>query len=63
MEYVYLPHGVNSPNTSLRTGALDHYDIIFAQGPRAEMEIRAIEKLHGTKAKTIVPWGSSVMTI
>ncbi len=61
VEYVYLPHGVNSPNTSLRTGALDHYDIIFAQGPRAEMEIRAIEKLHGTKEKTIVPWGSSVI--
>lgn len=61
VEYIYLPHGVNSPNTSLRTGALDHYDIIFAQGPRAEKEIRAIEKLHGTKKKTIVPWGSSVI--
>lgn len=61
VEYIYLPHGVNSPNTSLRTGALDYYDIIFAQGYRAEKEIRAIEKLHGTKEKTIVPWGSSVI--
>lgn len=61
IEYIYLPHGVNSPNTSLRTGALDYYDTIFAQGPRAEQEIRAIEKLHGTKEKTIIPWGSSVL--
>lgn len=61
VEYIYLPHGVNSPNTSLRTGALDYYDTIFAQGPRAEKEIRAIEKLHNVKEKTIIPWGSSVL--
>ena len=58
IEYIYLPHGLNSPNTSLRTGALDHYDTIFAQGPRAEKEIMAIEKLHNVKEKTIIPWGS-----
>lgn len=61
IEYIYLPHGLNSPNTSLRTGALDYYDTIFAQGPRAEKEIRAIEKLHNVKEKTIIPWGSGVL--
>lgn len=61
VEYIYLPHGVNSPNMSLRTGALDYFDTIFAQGPRAEKEIRAIEKLHNIKEKTIIPWGSGVL--
>lgn len=61
VEYIYLPHGVNSGNAFLRTGALDYFDTIFAPGPRNVQEIRAIEKLHGTKEKTLVEWGSSVI--
>ena len=61
VEYIYVPHGVNSGNAFLRTGALDSFDTIFAPGPRNVLEIRAIEKLHGTKEKTLVEWGSSVI--
>lgn len=61
IEYIYFPHGVSSPNSSLRTGALDNFDTCFVEGPRAEAEIRAIEKLHGTKEKRLIPWGSCVL--
>lgn len=61
IEYIYLPHGVNSANTSLRTGALDYFDTIFVSGPTSLREIREIEKLHGTKEKNLVKWGSSVI--
>lgn len=61
IEYIYFPHGVSSPNSSLRTGALDNFDTCFVEGPRAEAEIRAIEKLHGTKEKRLIPWGSGVL--
>lgn len=61
IEYIYFPHGVSSPNSSLRSGALDNFDTCFVEGPRAEAEIRAIEKLHGTKEKKLIPWGSCVL--
>ncbi len=61
IEYIYFPHGVSSPNSSLRTGALDNFDTCFVEGPRAEAEIRAIEKLHGTQEKRLIPWGSCVI--
>lgn len=61
IEYIYFPHGVSSPNSSLRTGALDNFDTCFVEGPRAEAEIRAIEKLHGTKEKNLIKWGSCVL--
>lgn len=61
IEYIYCPHSVNSPNMALRTGALDYFDTCFSAGVRMENEIREIEKLHNTKRKTIVRWGSSVL--
>jgi len=61
IEYIYCPHGVNSSNMTLRTGALDYFDTYLAPGPRTESEIRGIEKLHNSKKKTIVQWGSSVL--
>ncbi len=61
VEYIYLPHGVNSANLSLRTGALDYFDTLFVTGPLGKQEIRAMEKVRGTKQKNLVEWGSSVI--
>lgn len=61
IEYIYLPHGVNSGNAFLRTGALDAFDAILSSGPRMIEEFRAIEKLHQSKEKRYVNWGSSVI--
>ncbi|MCM1089708.1 MAG: membrane protein insertase YidC [Butyrivibrio sp.] len=61
IEYIFIPHDINSPNLALRTGALDHFDTYFAPGPREEQEIRALEQLYGTKTKNIVRWGSGLL--
>ena len=61
IEYIYCPHGVNSANLTARTGAVDYFDTYFAPGPRAVSELREIEKLHNSKEKTIVHWGSGVL--
>ncbi len=61
IEYIYCPHGVNSSNMTLRTGALDYFDTYLAPGPRTLREVQEIEKLHNAKEKTIVQWGSSVL--
>ena len=61
IEYIYVPHSINSSNLTLRTGAVNHFDTYFSPGPRAEREIRAIERLYGARPKTIVHWGSGLL--
>lgn len=61
IEYIYVPHSINSSNLTLRTGAVNYFDTYFSPGPRAEKEVRAIEQLYGAKPKTIVHWGSGLL--
>jgi len=61
IEYIYLHHAINSINLTLRTGALDYFDTIFAHSTYCVEEIRQIEKLHQTKEKTIVEYGYSLL--
>lgn len=57
VEYVYIDHGCTSINLTYRTGAFDYFDTIFAVSQAQADEIRAIEKLRGTKEKHIVEYG------
>lgn len=61
VEYIYLHHAINSINLTLRTGALDYFDTIFAHSGYCVEEIRQIEKLHRTKEKVIVEYGYSLL--
>lgn len=61
IEYIYLPHGVDSGNLTLRTGALDYFDTLLIPGQNSMLEARATEKLHQIKERNLVPWGSSVI--
>lgn len=61
IEYIYLHHAINSINLTLRTGALDYFDTVFAHSAYCVEEIREIEKLHNTKEKTIVEYGYSLL--
>lgn len=60
-KYIYVPHSVNSANLTLRTGALDYFDITLLAGPRARAEVQAIEELHHSPKKHIVEWGSGLL--
>ncbi len=57
VEYIYLDHGMTSLNLTLRTGALDYFDTIFANNEEQVKEIKEIEKLRKTKQKNIVKVG------
>ena len=61
VEYIYLDHGMTSVNLTLRTGALDYFDTIFANGPEQVKEIREIEELRQTKRKNIIEVGFPFM--
>ncbi len=61
IEYIYVPHDVNSSNLTFHENALDHFDTIFASGFKNKEEIEEREQKFGLSAKRIVEWGSSVI--
>lgn len=61
IEYVYVPHDVNSSNLTFHKNALDAYDTIFTSGPKNKAELSEREKKFSLPAKKLVEWGSSVI--
>ena len=55
--YIYMFHYPLSTHMVLHTGALNHYDEILCVGDFQFDEIRAAEKLYGTKQKKLVACG------
>lgn len=61
IEYIYLPHDVNSANMTFHKNALDHYDTIFVSGPKDKAEKTEREQKFHVPARNLVEWGSSVI--
>ncbi len=61
IEYIYVPHDPASSHMGFREHALDHFDTVFMTGPHIRDEVRAAEKLYGTKEKTLVEFGYPLM--
>ncbi len=57
VEYVYAFHGMGSTALTLRKGALDWYDTVFAVGTDCVNEIRDAEELYKTPKKRLVETG------
>lgn len=57
IEYIYVPHGMDSLNMTMRTGSMDHFDTIFCTGKHQREEIEKTEEVYGLPKKTIVDWG------
>lgn len=57
VEYVYAFHGMGSTALTLRKGALDWYDTVFAVGVDCVNEIRDAEELYNTPKKRLVETG------
>jgi len=57
IEYIYMFHYPLSTHMVLNTGALDHYDTVFCVGQFQLDEIRAAEKLYGTREKKLIAAG------
>ncbi len=61
VQYVYTFHGMGSTALTLRKGALDWYDTVFAVGPDCMNELRDAEELYGTPKKRIVETGYPII--
>ena len=57
IEYIYVPHDPASMHMGFREHALDNFDTVFCTGPHIVEEVRASEKIYGTKPKNLVEFG------
>lgn len=61
IEYVYVPHCIDSINMTMRTGAVDHYDSVLCVGKHQKEEITNAEAVYGLPHKTLVDWGYTLL--
>ncbi|MBR1476390.1 MAG: membrane protein insertase YidC [Lachnospiraceae bacterium] len=57
IEYLYIPHYMDSANLTMRKGCLDHYDTVFCTGRHQVEEARKTEEAYNTKEKKLIEWG------
>lgn len=61
MEYLYVPHGMDSLNLTMRKGSMDHFDSVLCVGPHQKEEIEKTEIAYGLPHKRLVEWGYSLL--
>lgn len=61
IDYVYVPHGIDSLNMTLRKGALDHYDTVLCIGPDHVEEITKTEEVFNLPKKRLIKCGYSLI--
>lgn len=57
IEYVYVPHGMDSNNMAFRTKALNAFDTVYVCGPHQLEEGEKIAKLYGLENQKFVKYG------
>lgn len=57
VKYVYVLHGPDSINLTMRKGSVDHYDVVLCSGPQMVEEIRETEKVYGLPKKKLIKCG------
>lgn len=61
IEYVYIPHGMDSLNLTMRTGSMNHYDTVLCVGKHQKEEIEKTEAAYGLQPKRLVEWGYGLL--
>ena len=57
IQYIYIPHGMDSLNMTMRTGSVDHYDTVLCVGKHQKEEIQKTEEVYKLSPKNLVDWG------
>jgi len=57
IDYVYIPHGMDSLNLTMRKGSMDHYDTVLCVGEHQREEIEKTEKVYGLPSKRLIACG------
>lgn len=61
IEYVYVPHGMDSLNLTMRTGSMDHFDTVFVTGKHQKEECIKTNEYYKLKDRKIVEWGYTLL--
>lgn len=61
IEYIYVPHGMDSLNLTMRKGSMDHFDTVFCVGPHQKEEIARTEEVYNLPRKVLLEWGYSLL--
>lgn len=61
IEYVYVPHGMDSLNMTMRKGSMDHFDSVLCTGKHQKEEIEKTEAAYALPKKKLVEWGYSLL--
>ena len=61
IEYIYIPHGVDSLNMTMRYQSMDHYDSVLVTGKYQREECEKTNEIYGLENRKIVDWGYSLL--
>lgn len=61
IEYVYIPHGLDSLNLTMRTASTNAYDTVFVTGKHQKDEMIETNKVYNLKNRKIFEWGYSLL--
>ena len=61
IEYIYIPHGMDSLNMTMRFGSMDHYDTVFVTGKHQKEECIETNKVYNLKDRKIFEWGYDLL--
>ena len=57
IKYIYIPHGMDSLNLTMRKGSMDHFDAILSSGKHQSEEIEKTERAYHLRKKEVIQCG------
>lgn len=61
IEYIYIPHGMDSINLTMRTCSINNYDTIFLTGKYQKEEQEKTNEVYNLKNRKLFEWGYSLL--
>lgn len=61
IEYIYIPHGMDSLNLTMRKGSMDHFDTVFTTGKHQMEEAIKTNEVYNLKDRKLIEWGYSLL--
>ena len=61
IEYIYIPHGMDSLNLTMKTGSMNHYDTVYVTGKYQKEEALKTNELYNLLNRKIFEWGYTLL--
>lgn len=61
IEYIYIPHGMDSINLTMRNRSINNYDTIFTTGKYQKEEQEKTNDIYNLKDRKLFEWGYSLL--